>query len=169
MTATRKAFSLVEIIIAVAIVGGMLAAALTALGSSRVAQFRTGQLRQAHLLAEALMDEVRSLPYDDPDGGALLGTDTGELGLDRLSFDDVDDYDGWSSTPPQLKGGTPLDQFAGYGRSVVVEYVNPGNPNQTIPSDGGIKRITVTVTYAGGKSTTLEAIRTRARDTLTAE
>lgn len=107
--------------------------------------------------------------YGIYEAGMALGIDTGETTNDRSDFDDVDDYDGWSSTPPQLKGGTPLDQFAGYGRSVVVEYVNPGNPNQTIPSDGGIKRITVTVTYAGGKSTTLEAIRTRARDTLTAE
>ena len=48
MTRPRKAFSLVEVVIAIAIIGVMLAGALSAVGASRTSQHRTGRLRQAH-------------------------------------------------------------------------------------------------------------------------
>ena len=42
---------------------------------------------------------------------------------------DVDDYDGWSASPPEDKNGNPLVGFDDWGRSVSVEWVNPDNPD----------------------------------------
>lgn len=91
-----------------------------------------------------------------------IGTDTGEGSSSRTDFDDVDDYHGWSASPPQDRGGSDLVDYAGWTRSVTVEYVNPVQPGSLgTASDGGAKRITVTVTDPRGAQTTIVGVRSR--------
>ncbi|KKN97001.1 hypothetical protein LCGC14_0162520 [marine sediment metagenome] len=163
---TRRGFSLVEAVVAVAIVGVMLVGALTAVGASRVTQFRVGRLRQGYLLAEALMAEVLQQPYEDAVTGAI-GLEASEWTGTRTTFDDVDDYAGWTGSPPQLKDGTVLTQFADYRRRVAVKYADPMNLNGSSAIDLGIKRITVSVDVNDNEIASLVAIRTRAKDELT--
>jgi hypothetical protein len=74
-------------------------------------------------------------------------------------FDDVDDYHGWSASPPQTKDGTPLADYAEWTRSVVIDFVDPSNPSAVVGTDMGLTRITVTLTKGGGVQATLVALR----------
>jgi len=162
---TRKAFSMIELVIAVAVIGGLLVAALTAVGASRGSQFKIARARQARLLGDALLAEIMPLPYEDADNPGAIGPETGEaFGGTREDFDDVDDLDGWSSATPELPDGTTLSQFSDYVRRVTVEYVSPINLSQSSPVETGVKRITVTVEFQGGQVASRVGYRTRAKD-----
>ncbi len=91
----------------------------------------------------------------------FIGIDDSEGTSNRTDFDDVDDYHGWSASPPEAKDGTALADYTGWTRSVTVEYVNPLQPGGTaVGSDNGAKRITVTVTDPRGSETKLIGVRT---------
>lgn len=158
----RRALSLAEAIVAVAIVGIMLVAALNAVGASQTTQKKTGDRGRGMLLAQDLMSEILQQHYEDPDfpsGSFGLGAD--EVGDgSRALWEDVDDYDGWSASPPQLKDGTVLTDFAGWGRSVAVHWANPASLDVGLPSDTGVKQITVIVKHGDALAAGLVAVRT---------
>ncbi len=168
MTRSRRAFTLIEAAVAVAIVAIALAATMTAIGASRVDQYRAGRLRQAHALAEDLMAEILRQPYQEY-LGTPLGTDGGtEWFSGRSNYDDVDDYNGWAGSPPEDAAGNELTPFSRYTRRAMVDYSSPANPEQTLPVDMGIKRVVVQVEFDGNNLVTLTAIRARGRDNLEA-
>ena len=165
MTRPRKAFSLVEVVIAIAIIGVMLAGALSAVGASRTSQHRTGRLRQAHLLAQTMMAEIVQQDYEEESG--VFGPDSGEANGSRQGFDDVDDYAGWSRSPPHTRSGAAMAEYAAYRRRVTIEYLNPENLKTTSLTDHGIKRITVSIDINDNEIVSLTAVRTIGRDALT--
>ena len=104
-------------------------------------------------LARDLMDEILGKGFDDPDGGATFGPEEAEP---RRNFDDVDDYDGWSKTPPQdvdgvsYNGAGSMPDYSYFTRQVTVENVPQDNFNVLTPSADGTtdaKRIIVTVSW----------------------
>jgi len=166
MRASRSGFSLVEVVIAIAIIGVMLVGALSAVSASRASQFQTGRLRKAHLLAQAMMAEIVQQDYEEA-GGGVFGPEPGEASGTRVNFDDVDDYAGWSESPPSEKGGAAMTEFATYRRRVTIEYLNPMNLQIPSATDFGIKRITVSVDVNDNEMVSLVAVRTIGRDALT--
>ncbi len=99
----------------------------------------------------------------DSAASGAIGPEADEGTSNRADFDDVDDYDGWTATPPQEKNGTELAEYDGWTRSVTVEYVDPLSPGNTaISTDSGAKRITVTVTDPRGAKTSIVSVRTDA-------
>ncbi|OYW18935.1 MAG: hypothetical protein B7Z55_09750 [Planctomycetales bacterium 12-60-4] len=92
----------------------------------------------------------------------LFGPELGEPAVatgPRTLYDDVDDYHGWSRSPPQSRNGTPMSDLTGWQRSVAVEFVNPSNPGSVALLDQGIKRVTVTVRRNGVTLATSVALR----------
>jgi hypothetical protein len=89
-----------------------------------------------------------------------LGRDSGELATTRVDYDDVDDYHGWSATPPTAKDGTTLRNSAGWTQGVVVRWVDPSQPEQVVGAESGAKRIIVTISYNGVPQASLVAVRT---------
>ncbi len=160
-----RSFSLIEAVIAVAIVSGMFVAGLSAVGASRASQFRLSQRKCGQLLAQALMAEILQQDYAET-GSAVFGPEGGEAAGSRAAFDDVDDYNEWSASPPQQKDGTEMADLTGWRRTVAVAYVSPEDFQQTVASDQGLKRITVTVLYDQAGTASLVAIRSRGRDVL---
>ena len=148
-TPRGRGFTLLEVVIATLVMGLMLVAAMNTLGSAIRGQRLTGQQSHAALLANDLLAEILAHPYADPEGGTGLGTDAGEGSSTRVDFDDVDDFDGWSGSPPEDVGGTALASGFGLTRNVSVDYVNKNNFTQVIGADQGVKRIEVSV-VAGG-------------------
>jgi|GEM_PF-6598319 len=90
------------------------------------------------------------------------GPELPESSSSRADWDDVDDYEGWSASPPQLKDGTPIADYSGWTREVAVAYVDPLDPNGLSASeDLGLKRIIVRATDPQGRKTALFALRSQ--------
>lgn len=159
---THRAFTLIEVTLATLMVGLLLVAAMKVVGQATSGQVLNGERNQAALLAGWLMAEIVELPYAEPVQSPVFGPEPGETtGGTRAAFDDVDDYHGWSASPPVDKQGTPLANGTGYTTSVTVDYVHPDNLNNAQVSDLGVKRVRVTVSRAGKILASLTTIVTR--------
>jgi MSHA pilin protein MshD len=156
----QQAFSLIEAVMSLVIVSVMLVAALNVVGASQLSQLWTAQTTRGHLLAAELMVEIMSQDYEDPNQIVAFGCESGETTGSRAGFDDVDDYHGWSSSPPTDKTGTALSGLAGWTRSVAVQWADPMDPETVEPSESGVKRIRVTVKNGTRPVASLVAVRT---------
>ncbi len=153
------AFTIVEAVISTIIVAVMFVAALNTVGASRLTQHRASLVSRGQLLAEALLAEILRQSYQEPADTPVFGREAGELATSRTNYDDVDDYHGWSATPPTAKDGTTLANSTGWQQTVTVEWVDPVVPTQTAATESGVKRITVTVAYNAVPQATLVALR----------
>ena len=150
------------VMMSVIVVGVMFVAALNTVGSTRVGEYKITERNRGLLLAQDLMAEILQQAYEDPNDPVVFGTESGEGSSNRTDFDDVDDYHGWSKSVPQRKDGNAIPALDGWGRSVAVIWVNPANLSQTVGSDQGAKRMTVTVTHNGLPVASMFAFRTSA-------
>jgi len=151
-------FTLIESVMSILIVGAMLVMVINTLGSSvRGKKIRQTQSR-APALASHLMAEILQASYSDQDETPVFGREASEIGANRSSFDDVDDYHNWSGTP-QDKDGVSLTGMDGWTRSVTVQYVLPTDLTSVSATDQGIKRITVMVADPFGQESSVVAIR----------
>lgn len=162
----RRGFSLVETSIATVLVGGLFVVAMNMVGASRITQARYADREQALILAEDLLNEIMTLPYEDPDGGIAFGIEVGETLSLRTSFDDADDFHGTSENPPVDADGNPIAGAERFTRNVAVQWVKQDDPQTMDSSDTGVKRVTVTVTLAGRKMAELSGLRTAAWPTI---
>jgi MSHA pilin protein MshD len=154
--------TLVEALISVVILSVGLVAALNTLGSAARANAVLTTKRDGLLLGRELMGEIMASRYRDAqDNKGAIGREDSEKDDVRELWDDVDDYDGWSASPPQTKNGTPMDTYARWTREVAVNHVDTTSLAKTTLAVGetGLKRITITVTDPHGRTTTLEALR----------
>ena len=108
------------------------------------------------------MNEVLIQPYEDQLQTPSFGQESGEGGGDRVDFNDVDDYENWSASPPENKNGAALIGYDRWTRSVDISFVKPTDLQTEVLSQTGVKRITVTVSRDGIPATQLIAIRTHA-------
>jgi len=111
-----------------------MAAAILALAVAAIAQaLVAGQQQVAYalheqraiMLAEALVEEILSYPYADPQGDVGMGPDSGESG--RGSFDNVDDFNGYQDVAGSLQdaaGEAYPDTFQVFSRLVAVSSSN---------------------------------------------
>ena len=155
----RGGVTLVEATISVVIVAVMIVMGLHTFGSVARGREVVAGRYSGSALACQLMSEIAQCRYDEPDGGGTFGPEPSEAGGTRAAFDDVDDYHGWSATPPQARDGAALSDLAGWRRSVTVEYVDRANPDQARSTDTGLKRVTVTVTDPKGKRISIVCLR----------
>lgn len=166
--AKRPGMTLVEVVIAMAVLGIVLVSLLQGSAVSLTIQVNTSQVVSAGALARELLDCVCALPYDDPDGDAGPGLDAGELAADRTTFDDLDDFDAWSESPPSRPDGVAMPGMALWARTIEVENVDPSTLAATLPNDDrGAKRIAVSVWREGKLLATIERYRYSAADEVT--
>ena len=155
----RRGFSVIEAVLSALVIGVMLVAVLNTVGAARSAQVWNVDRVRAMALASNLMAEIVDEAYADPTEVQLFGPEASELLAQRSAFDDVDDYNGWSKSPPEDLDGTPIPGYAGWTRSVTVSWATLGTPAASSLTDTGIKRITVTVSKRGVKIAELTALR----------
>ncbi len=158
----RRAFSMIEGVLSTVVVGVMMVAAVRVVAASRIMQYKNAARVQGCLLAESLLAEITTRPYEDADA-PIFGREPGEGGTTRAALDDVDDFHGWVENPPREEDGTPVPGLEGWAREVRVERVAPANLTGNAAAETGAKRITVKVTHAGATAGTLVAVRTEAR------
>lgn len=160
---TRRAFTLIEIIVAMAVMSLMLVAALNTVAAARTGQYKAEELNRAQLLAQRLMGEILQQASTDPAGGlGSFGPGGSEVTGNRSLFNDVDDYHNWQASPPQDKNGSAVAWATNYEESVNVVWVSPADLSQASGSETGVKRIIVTIKRLGREVLTLTAYRTSA-------
>lgn len=157
---SRRGLSIAEVVVCTALVGLLLSASMKSLASVFQLGVRAERYQDAEALGQQLLAEILQQPYKDPDQLPLLGLELGEFSNNRSTWDDVDDYHGWSA-PPQHKSGTPFPGYGKWTQQVTVRYAKISDPNAISLSDSGLKRITVKVIDPTGRVTTIEALRSK--------
>ena len=163
-TRRRSGLSLIEVIVSTLLVGLVIVASLKTAG----AVFQTWQVTKNEYdgtaLAMELMTEILQAHYEEPTDTPAYGVEGAEVTNSRAAWDDTDDYDDWTASPPQAKDGTALSGYTGWTRSVIVQKVNAGAPG-TVRNDSavdkGLRKITVTLTDPQGQQTILVGLRAR--------
>ncbi len=90
------------------------------------------QIAAATWLSTELMEEVRMRRWDENTptpavhiaAPGAIGTDTGETASDKRTFDDQDDFNGWTQSPPVDPVMNAISGFAAYSSSVTVQYAD---------------------------------------------
>lgn len=126
-----RGFVLVEVTIAYV----LLVFALVSLVPVFIVAIRAGasteQLQVATYLSNELLEEVRLRKWDERTPAneghiaapSALGVDGTESASDKTTFDDVDDFNGWTEPSAVDPVGRALPAFKSYRRAVTVAYV----------------------------------------------
>jgi MSHA pilin protein MshD len=149
----------VEAVVSLLIVGALLVVALSTVGASRLSQYTISEYSRGQSLAQSLKAEILQQDYSDPNDTPVFGIESGESTTTRADFDDVDDYNGWVSDPPEQKDGSQISDLSGWERSVTVEWINPDDITQVMGSESNAKRVTVDVSCNNKNVASLVAIR----------
>jgi PKD repeat protein len=132
-----------------------------AVGASRATRARMADRVRGEQIALDLMAEILQTAYQDPvQATPAFGLEPGESATSRAAWNDVDDYNGWTESPPQSKAGNVIPDFSGWTRSVVVEWIDPATLTPTSTANTGIKRITVIAQRGGMTMAKVAAYRT---------
>ncbi len=159
----RRGSSLVEVAISCVLVGVMLVASMRTVGAVFRTRLVASQQQDGKSLAHELMAEILQTYHEEPSlPEGSIGLEAAETGDgSRALWDDVDDYHGWSASPPEFKDGTALPGATGWTRQVVVDRVTCPAPETTSGSDTGLKQIQVTATSPSSQTFTIYALRSR--------
>lgn len=162
-----RAFTVIETVIAIAIVGGLLAASLSAVGGIARVRLLATERRQGLKLAEDMLREIAATVYEDPVGGmGSFGLGASEsAGPGRTLYNDVDDYTGLVENGCKDRDGVAVpDVFSGWTRTVTIKWVLPTSPDTASNTDTRLKRIWVTMTRRNRTVVELTALRSAACD-----
>jgi prepilin-type N-terminal cleavage/methylation domain-containing protein len=138
-------FSLVEVLVAVLLVGLAIAALVVTNSSFTQANAAGTHLSTAEFLAEQVRELTILLPVVDPQTEiATFGPEAGEPNL--VDYDDLDDFDDASFTPPINSERVPLNEFAAFTQKVTVQNIDAGDFEQIVADHGSyFVRVTVKV------------------------
>jgi len=152
----RAGLTLPETLLAIGILAFATAALSHAVSTGQKITYHALHELRGLTLAEAMLDEILSKPYTDPDADAAAGPEAGEL--TRADFDCMDDFHGHSSADEgsmtDAAGVAYPNSFQGFTRTVTAAYTT-----QSISDLGGQDQagllITVTVSDSKGQSWSL--------------
>ncbi|MBT4863611.1 MAG: hypothetical protein HON53_00635 [Planctomycetaceae bacterium] len=161
----RRGLSLIEVVVSTLLVGLVLVTSMKTVGGV----IRTWQVSEEQhdgmALAVELMTEVLQARYIEEGGSdKFLELETGESATDRSAWDDTDDYDDWSASPPKSKDNTSLTDYTGWTRAINVQKVHSNDPTSALndnADDQGLRKITITVTAPDSTQTVLVGLRAR--------
>lgn len=137
-------FSLIEVLIAILLVGMAIASLVAANSAFTIANGAGTELSTAEFLLEQIRELTTMLPVSDP-GSTYWANFGAEAGESLADYDDVDDFDGANFSPPINASRVPLPDFAAFSQQVVVENVNASDFEQ-VETDRSSSFVRVTVT-----------------------
>ena len=141
----RRGLNQAEVAISTIIVGVLMVTSFTTIAASRRSQTEESFCVRGLAIADALMAEITQLPMREPSCDCGYGPETGETGSNRLNFDDVDDYNGLTDSPPRTRNGTLCDGYSDLSRRVTVASVVSSNWDSTTLTYAGVYRVIVSV------------------------
>jgi len=156
-----KGITLIEIVIAVAIVGIVLSALLTGMNFAGGYARHTASRTMALNFSQGLLERIKDKDYEDPEDPAdhtgsctnYLGTENNDSGLD-----DVDDYNGYTDTVNLYQRDGVYIQAA---REVDIRDQNESSVlDATEYANITYKQVTVTVTWDWQDNSYTEEVNT---------
>ncbi len=140
----NSGFSLIEVLIAIVLVGLAIVSLVAASNSFTQANAAGRDLSTAEFLIEQIRELTTLLPVVDPNTG--ISTFGPEVGETLAGYDDLDDFDGASFAPPISADRNVLSNFAAFGQQIAVENVNAANFEDVVGDHSSFfVRITVKV------------------------
>jgi type II secretory pathway pseudopilin PulG len=161
--ARRGGFSLAESVVSTLIVGFLLITASRSVSTSVLTQTKTAEMVKANVLADSLLSEIMSLNYMEPGQTvSAITRESGESGGSKVTYDDVDDFNGWTEQPPQYRDGTAMANLSNWQRRAFVQWITigVGGTITVSGSESRIKRIQVIVRANGIDVVTRQALVT---------
>ena len=139
----NNAFTLIEVMIATILIALAIAALVTAGGSSTKANSAGIELSTAEFLIEQIRELTALLPVIDPQ------TETATFGPEEAAlagYDDLDDFDAASFSPPINADRQVLSDFVAFRQDIEVENLNDSNFEQVVSHhSSNFVRVTVKV------------------------
>ena len=167
MKGARTGFAMIEVVMSVAIIGGIAVGALMLVASAAQQKTNAANIARGQMLCRSLAEEICTRPVTDwsdnsglsikivgVGGVQVVGSDarpiTLTLGLgNRLLFDTVDDYAGYKETPPLDESGNAMPGYTDWKREVTVEVADLLSPDTNDARESGLRRVTVSSYYQG--------------------
>ena len=155
----KSGFTFIEVLIAIILIGLAIASLVAANSSFTKANSAGTDLSTAEFLIEQIRELTAMLPVIDPQTGTgLFGPE--EPGL--ANYDDLDDFDGASFSPPISAEREVLDGYAAFSQQITVENVNPANFEEVVSDHSSFfVRVTVKVLLNSKEISSLSWIRAR--------
>lgn len=153
-------FTLIEVMIAIILVGLAIASLVGANGAFSQANGAGTELSTAEFLLEQVKELTATLEVIDPISGTTnFGPETGET---ISTYNDLDDLDGAEFSPPIDAGRNTLSNFSSFSQQVTVENVNPSDFDQ-VETDHSTNFVRVTVKVSQNSVEVCSASWLRAR------
>jgi len=149
-------FSLIESLFAIILVGLAVASLLAANSAFTKANGTGTDLSTAEFLVEQLRELTALLPVVEPNtpesGVDIFGPEAGET---LATYDDLNDFDGLTFSPPIDAKRNPLADLSGFSQQITVQNVNASDFEQVVADHGSFfVRVTVKV-YLNSKEISL--------------
>ncbi len=142
----KSGFTLIEVLIAVILVGLAIASLVGANGAFTKANGAGTDLSTAEFLLEQIKELTVMLPVGDPASTdwTTFGPETRET---LATYNDLDDFDNKTFSPPIDAQRNTLSNFSSFSQQVTVQKVNPSNFEQAVnDSDtSSFARVTVKI------------------------
>ena len=159
-TKYKSGFTLLEVLFAVLLVGLAIASLLSANATFTRANAAGTDLSTAEFIIAQIRELTMLLPVIDPETEfATFGPETGET---LAVYDDLDDFNGATYSPPISAERTVLNEFSAYSQQITVENVNASNFEQVVANhSSNFVRVTVQVYLNSKLISSANWLRTR--------
>jgi len=139
----NSGFSLIEVLIAIILVGLAIVSLVAANSSFTKANAAGTDLSTAEFLVEQIRELTTLLPVIDPNTGTFtFGPEEAIL----ADYDDLDDFDGVSFSPPISADREVLNDSAAFSQQITVENVSAADFEQVVSNHSSFfVRVTVKV------------------------
>ena len=139
----RRGFTLVEVLLAIVVISLALVSLLAANSAFTQCNAAGTNLSTAEFLIEQIKELTAPLPVIDPvDGIPTFGAEEGSLSL----YDDLDDFDGRTFSPPINANRQPLSDLPAFSQQIIVQNVSAADFELVVPDLGSsFVRVTVSV------------------------
>ena len=156
----KNGFSIIEVLIAIMLVGLAIASLVAANSAFTKANGAGVDLSTSEFLLEQIKELTALLPVVDPNTGiTTFGPETGEALAD---YDDLDDFDDATFSPPIDTQRNTLNNFDTFSQQITVENVNPSDFEDVV-TDHSTNFVRVTAKVFQGSTEIISASWLRAR------
>lgn len=140
----KNGFTFIEVLFAVLLVGLAIASLMAANAAFTKANGAGTDLSTAEFLIGQIKELTMLLPVIDPETElATFGPETGETLVD---YDDLDDFNGATFSPPINAERTVLNEFSAYSQKITVQNVDASDFESVVANHGSnFVRVTVQV------------------------